>query len=169
MADKPKIDTSYPSTQGGVSAPETTVKASDLISKNRKSAKETTTDSVNYLAGLAKLFGNYSGNSNILSKTPSIISQASNNGANTVWANTGSTWKNALANVGQFLGITKNVEDTIPVNFSDTLRETANNIVNSSEYQNLSDLAKQNVWKNTYSQFNLNSESPQVGSFIGGW
>ena len=164
MADKAKIDTSYLSTQSGVSAPETTVKASDLISKNKKSAKETTTDSVNYLAGLAKLFGNYSGNSNTFSKTPSIISQASNNGANTVWANTGSTWKNALANVGQFLGITKNIENTIPVNFTNSYNDTAVALGQTNAYKNLSDLAKQNVWNNIQSQYNLQNDT-----FTGGW
>lgn len=152
------------SNNSNTNVPQSNINISDYIAKNKKSAKETTTDSVNYLAGLAKLFGNYSGNSNILSKTPSIISQASNNGANTVWANTGSTWKNALANVGQFLGITKNVEDTIPVNFTNSYNDTAVALGQTNAYKNLSDLAKQNVWNNIQSQYNLQNDT-----FTGGW
>lgn len=160
-------DLGYDSEKVAAGVPKSNMNVSDQITKNKKSTKESTTGSAGSLAalaGLAKLFGNISGNSNIFSRTPSIISQASNNGANTVWANTGSTWKNALANVGQFLGITKNVEDTIPVNFTNSYNDTAVALGQTNAYKNLSDLAKQNVWNNIQSQYNLQNDT-----FTGGW
>ena len=157
----------YDTEKAAKGAPRANMNITDQTTKNKNSTKKSTASSANFLTGLAaltKLLGDPSGNSNISSKTPSIISQASNNGVNTVWANTGSTWKNALANIGQFLGITKNVEDTIPVNFMDDFNKTTGALRSSGGLANLSDIQRDVVNKNIMSQYDVNT-----GAFTGGW